>query len=178
MRAASPDRALLVASVLGRDLELVDRATARFAEVFGRLIFASEPLAFEWTAYYGDELGPAPRRRVIAVDRLDDTSSLPEIKRAAGRIEVTVAGPGTGRPVNIDPGLLGAEQLVLASTKPRGHRLHLGRGIHGELTLLFGPEGFAPLPWTYPDYASPPLRAIFGRLRELLLERRRMETTP
>jgi len=177
MTRPPPDADLLVASVLGASLEAVDRACVRLAEQLGPLAFSSEPLDFRWTDYYSDELGEQPARRVIAFDKLSDAAHLVEIKRAATRLEVTLARADR-REVNIDPGTLGAEQLVLASTKARGHRLHAGRGIYLELTLIWGPEGFSPLPWTYPDYASPRLRELFGRLRELLLETRRLRVSP
>jgi hypothetical protein len=174
MAAAPPEPDLIVASVLGRTAALVDQACARFSEQFGVLAYVSEPLDFPWTDYYRDELGDSPTRRIVALDRLEDTSRLVELKRATSRLEVGLARVGGPRQVNIDPGTLGAEQLVLASTKPRGHRVHLGRGVYAELTLIWEQGAFAPLPWTYPDYASPELRELFGRLRELLLETRRL----
>lgn len=177
MTRPPPDADLLVASVLGCSLDAVDRACARLAEQLGPLAFTSEPLEFRWTDYYGDELGEQPLRRIVAFDKLDDAARLIEVKRATARLEVALSH-ASRREVNIDPGTLGAEQLVLASTKARGHRLHVGRGIYLELTLIWGPEGFAPLPWTYPDYASPRLRELFGRLRELLLETRRVRVSP
>ena len=173
MAVSAPVPGLLVASILGRDLPSVDGAAIQCGEQLGRLCFRSEPLPFACTEYYQDELGPAPARRIIAFERLEDTSVLAEIKRQTCRLEVALSSAGSGRQLNIDPGILGQDQLVLASTKPRRHRLHLGRGIYGDLMLLRGPGGFEPLPWTYPDYAGPALRDIFERLRELLLQTRR-----
>jgi len=171
--AAEP--ALLVVSLLGRALATVDTAAARLEELFGRALYASEPLAFPWTEYYAAELGAAPVRRVLALDRFEDASQRPEIKRTTSRLEVALARPGGAREVNIDPGFLGVDQLVLASCKPRAHRIHLGRGVYGDLQLVHREGELAPLPWSYPDYASSELRGIFARLRELLLERRRLE---
>lgn len=176
MNQAAPEAALLVVSLLGRELPVVDTARARVEELFGRALFVSEPLAFPWSDYYAAELGPAPVRRIVALDRVADASQLPELKRTTARLEVALARPGGAREVNIDPGLLGAEQLVLASSKARAHRIHLGRGVHGDLQLIHRDGALAPLPWSYPDYASEELRAIFTRLRELLLERRRLGT--
>ena len=162
--------ALLVASVLGATPELVSLAVERMAEQFGELVFVSEPLAFSWTEYYGDELGPEPARRFLAVrELLDDPSRLCNIKRACCRLEVALGRPGGGRQVNIDPGYLNARQLVVASTKPRGHRIYLGRGVHADLMLLHSGDGYGAMPWTYPDYASPDLMAMFASLREIYL---------
>jgi hypothetical protein len=73
------------------------------------------------------------------------------------------------RLVNIDPGIMGRENLVLATTKPNAHRLPLGRGIYGEITLLFQYGAFSPLPWTYPDYASQPCRELLAAWRRRYL---------
>jgi hypothetical protein len=162
-------------SLLGRELATVDVARARLEELFGRALFVSEPLAFRWSDYYACELGETPVRRIIALDRFEDSSQLPEIKRTTARLEVALARPGGAREVNIDPGLLGADQLVLASSKARAHRIHLGRGVYGDLQLIHREGELTPLAWSYPDYASDELRAIFARLRELLLERRHLE---
>jgi hypothetical protein len=165
----------LIASILGRDLAAVDRAVSGFAGQFGDLAYLSEPLQFSWSNYYRDELGEHPARRFLALKRLLDPADLPQIKRRTSRLEVAMARPGGAREVNIDPGLLNADQLVVASTKPRRHRIYLGRGIYADLMLLHGEDGFEPMPWTYPDYADPGLRGLFERFRGLYLATRRSE---
>jgi hypothetical protein len=165
---------MLVASVLGRTPELAEAALERFAEAHGEVCFVSEPLPFRWTDYYRPELGPDPTRRFVALEPLlSDPSRLPEIKRGAARLEVTLARRGQRRPVNVDPGLLNENQLVLASTKPRAHRIYLGRGVWADLMLIHRQGGFTPLPWTYPDYADGETLGLFNRLRELYLASRR-----
>lgn len=171
----TPEPALLVASLLGRTPALVNAAADAFARQFGPLAWASATLPFSWTDYYGDELGPAPARRfVAAAPLLQDRARLPDVKRACGRMEIALSRAGQGRPVNIDPGYLTASQLVLASTKASPHRIYLGEGIHGELALLRGPDGYAPLPWTYPDYADLGMVGLMEALRRRLLSQRRM----
>lgn len=174
MDLASPrEQSLVIASVLGRSLEDVDRAVPRLAAELGELAYVSAPLPFSWTDYYRGELGPAPIRRFVAARRLEDPAQLPRLKRASTRLEVALARPGERRPVNIDPGLLNEHQLVLASTKPRRHRIYLGRGIYADLMLLFEGERCAPLPWTYPDYADEEQGVRLLRMRALYLELRR-----
>jgi hypothetical protein len=171
----TPDPSLLIASILGRDLATVDKAVAGFVEQFGDLAYLSEPLEFSWSDYYKDELGEHPARRFLALKRLVDPSELPQIKRRTARMEVAMARPGEAREVNIDPGVLNADQLVVASTKPRRHRIYMGRGIYADLMLLHGSNGFEAMPWTYPDYADPALRGLLGRFRGLYLAARRSE---
>ena len=77
------------------------------------------------------------------------------------------------RAVNIDPGLITRERLILATGKNAGHRVYLGRGVFADLTLLYRSGGFEPLPWTYPDYASPEVRAVMKDLRVKYLDQLR-----
>lgn len=161
---------MLVASVLGRDLHLVNAAVDAFARRFGRLAQVSASLPFTWTDYYGDELGPAPARRLVALEPLlDDPARLAAIKRECARLEVSLGRAGQGRRVNIDPGYLSPGQLVLASTKASPHRIYLDHGVHAELTLIWQEGDYTPLPWTYPDYADAGLRGILVSLRRRCL---------
>jgi hypothetical protein len=172
--ALSPEPALVVASVLGRDLEAASSAIQAFAQLFGRLAYTSEPISFGWTDHYRAELGERPVRRFVALRDPMDPSELPRLKRATTRMEVTLARPGKPREVNVDPGVVNAHQLVLASTKPRGHRIYLGQGIFADLMLLWEQDRFRALPWTYPDYADDGVRELFGRMRQLHLVTRRL----
>jgi len=172
---STPEPALLVASVLGRTAALVNAAADALSRQVGRLGHVSPLMPFRWTDYYGHELGDAPVRRMVAADALlEDPSRLVGIKRACCGLEVSLGRAGDPRPVNIDPGVLTAGQLVLASTKASPHRIYLGDGIHGELTLIRDGDGYRPLPWTYPDYADQQLRAYLDALRRRYLAARRM----
>ena len=71
--------------------------------------------------------------------------------------------------MNIDPGYLTAARVVLASTKDFAHRLYLGKGIYGEVTLLYQKKDFQALPWTYPDYRSEAYRQFFRELRRVYM---------
>ena len=165
--------ALTVASVLGSDISLANAAVDAVAGHLGQLLFVSAPLPFPWTDYYRDDLGDRPVRRILALRGATDTSRLAAVKRTTCRLEVALGRPGRPRPVNIDPGVLDEHQLVLASTKQRGHRIYLGQGIYADLMLLRRQDGFGPLPWTYPDYADADVCRIFDGLRSLVVALRR-----
>lgn len=163
-----------MASILGRDAEAANSAVRAFAKLFGRLAYASETMPFAWTDHYRAELGERPVRRFVALRDPIDPSELARLKRATARMEVTLARPGEPREVNIDPGVLNADQLVLASTKPRRHRIYVGQGIFADLMLLWEQDRFCALPWTYPDYADDGVRELFRRMRQLHLVSRRL----
>jgi hypothetical protein len=97
---------------------------------------------------------------------------LVEEKRAALELEAEAAarpGAAVARPLNVDPGYLTRASLVLASTKDRAHRVYLGSGVFGEVTLLYERGAFRPLPWTYPDFRSERYLAFLAEVRAALL---------
>jgi len=79
--------------------------------------------------------------------------------------------------VNIDPGYLTPAKLILATTKDYSHRLYLGRGIYGEIILVYSCGSFKPLPWTYPDYRSEDYSKYFSRVREVCRDQMRKESS-
>jgi hypothetical protein len=171
--AASPQRSLLVLSVLGRSAAHVGQAIEQLEQQLGELLYISAELPFDWTDYYEGELGQQPVRRFVALRELVEPSRLPEIKRATDRLEVALSRPGEGRGINLDPGILNAHQLVLASTKPRRHRIYLREGIYADLMLLFDGDSCSSLPWTYADYADEDQGRLLLQLRELYLSLQR-----
>ena len=118
---------------------------------FGPMDFLSMSGAFNCTAYYNDEMGREIRRQTAAFVNLVALESLPDIKLRTNEIETNLLRDGK-RQVNIDPGLLSAERLVLATGKNFTHRVYLRDGIYADLTLLYRKGAYRPLPWTYPDY--------------------------
>ena len=88
-----------------------------------------------------------------------------EIKRTTNKIENGYLQDGK-RQVNIDPGYISLERLVLATGKNYTHRIYLSKGIFADLTLIFHKGSFSPLQWTYEDYASPEIIAFFNDVRD------------
>jgi hypothetical protein len=137
---------------------------------FGDIQFESESFDFEHTSYYEKEMGGNLRRSFVSFSEPVKPDSLKDTKLATIGIEKRFLNDGGGRLVNIDPGLLGLANLALASTKEYSHRLYLGDGIFGEVTMLYENRNFQPLPWTYPDYRRPELIEFLIRTREDLKE--------
>jgi len=135
---------------------------------FGPADLISEWLPFTQTSYYTTEMGPVLGRRLIAFMHLAAPQALPEWKRFTNNLEQRYA-LGARRLVNIDPGYVARERLVLATGKNYVHRLYLDQGIYGDLTLIFQRGRFQPLPWTYPDYASSPLLDLVHLVRKKYL---------
>jgi hypothetical protein len=162
--AKEPKPVKLIASIFSTDPALIDRAQAALAARFGPVDFASELLPFDHTNYYEPEFGAGILRRIVAFERLVDPGSLPDIKLATNAIEAEISAGG-GRAVNMDPGYVGEGKMILATTKDHRHRIYLGKGIYGEVTLYYHQGTFHPWEWTYADYASPHYCDIFTRIR-------------
>ena len=123
---------------------------------------------FTASNYYTPEMGPDLGRRLVAFLHLADAARLPAWKIFTNQIEAGFALGGR-RLVNLDPGYVSKERLVLATGKNYAHRLYLGQGIFGDLTLLYRQGHFQPLPWSYPDYARGELPALLELVRKKYL---------
>ncbi len=139
--------------------------------LFGPMDFVTQPEPFSYTSYYEKEMGGGLLRVYGSFESLVDPETLPEIKWITNEMEERTAVNGCRR-VNIDPGLLSEERLVLATGKNYTHRIYLRKGIYADLTLIFRNGAYRALPWTYPDYADPRTRYWFGLMRGILLVQR------
>ncbi len=164
---ASP--AKLLVSIFAREEVFIEKAANRLANVLGPIDFYSPVLPFDKTNYYEPEFGPQLVRRFISFSRLIPQESIVAIKHLAWKIEKDFSLEGK-RQVNIDPGYILLERLVLVTFKNYTHRIYLGQGVYAEVTLLFQRHRFVPLPWTYPDYADPKALEFFLSLRQRFKE--------
>jgi hypothetical protein len=165
----SPDPALMVVSAIYADEISLESAGARLAAVIGDVQPIGSEQAFDWTDYYQTEMGSALRRRFMVARHLLPRQLLTELKLLSNAIEQELARPDGSRTINLDPGLLTAENFVLATTKNFAHRIYLREGIFAEVTLQFIRGAFEPLAWTYPDYRSEQIRSMFNEQRRSYL---------
>ncbi|NLH50222.1 MAG: DUF4416 family protein [Myxococcales bacterium] len=162
---------LLVIGLL-RDPELpLEPVAEAIGAAFGPIADLSAPLAFEHTAYYEPEMGPGLLRQFAALAELVDPGRLADIKWQTNEIESKFSREDGRRRINLDPGLLGFANLVLATGKGYTHRPYLGNGIYADLTLIWQHGAWVELPWTYPDYRSEPVKAILTGYREFYREK-------
>ena len=169
IREAQPVK--LVSAIFSGREEVLTEAHAELVAMFGPVDMESTAFDFDQTTYYEEQMGPDLKKTLLAFERLIKPDDLPGIKRATNKLEETLAGrhpDGAPRPVNIDPGYVSLSKLVLATTKDYSHRLYLGEGIYGEVTLAFQGGGFEPQPWTYPDYRREEYRAFLTAVRNRL----------
>ncbi len=106
---------------------------------------------FDMTDYYEAEMGPALSKALAWLGPPVAPAELAARKQATIAFERHRARQGR-RTVNVDPGLLSINSLVLATTKVSGHRICIGPGLWAEVTLLFEKGAYRAQPWTYRDY--------------------------
>ena len=166
MSAPAPPRPgkLLAGFFLGHQ-SLAGQLLQRLEGLFGPIDLVSRWFPFDFTAYYTREMGRPLFRRMVAFKRLFEQEQLPDVKHLTNAIEADFTVHGR-RMVNIDPGYLLLERLVLATGKNFSHRIYIGRGIYADLTLVYRKGKFEPLPWTFPDYADSRLQDFLYKVRE------------
>lgn len=138
------------------------------ADVLGPPDMVSGWLSFQQTHYYEPEMGPDLQRRLAVFLHLADPVELCHWKAWTNALESRLSLGGR-RVVNIDPGYISRERLVLATGKNYTHRLYLGQGLYGDLSLIYQKSAWQPLAWTYPDYASPEFLDFFAQARKKYL---------
>ena len=168
----------LFIGMLARDARAFDAAVEYCAGEFGEEQNRSEVLAFDYTGYYTEEMGEDLLRQFVVFRPLIDPAELPAIKLRTNDMEKEFAASGdwdVQRPLNLDPGYVSSSVVVLASAKNHTHRLYLGSGIYGEVTLYFHKGTFTAWPWTYPDYQTGPYVNFFNEMRSRAIQQLRNE---
>jgi hypothetical protein len=171
MRPGKVEPVKLVVSVFSREPELIQGVLKKLQKRFGKTDFLSEPFDFNLTDYYEDEFGKGLIRRVASFEDLIDPAELATIKLETNALEDSYLSSEGKRRVNIDPGYLTLERLVLASCKNFTHRIYLAKGVYGELTLVYRGGEYRPLEWTYPDYSGAHMGGLFNEIRKMYAEK-------
>ncbi len=144
---------------------LLEPVVSRLEALYGPMKQISELSLFTYTDYYDREMGAKPYRCYLQFEALVDPARLSAIKQQTNALEDAFRVAGA-RKVNLDPGLLSLENLILATTKNRSHRIPLSDGIYAEVTLQFEHHAFQSLRWTYADYQSREVRVLFEHFRK------------
>jgi hypothetical protein len=157
----------LFVGILVSNESLIESVEAQLSAKYGPVDYRSPVLPFTFTDYYRRETGDNIHRLFLSFERLIEADTLPEIKRHSNLLESEFAAgeQPVKRPVNLDPGYLEHAKVILASTKNFYHRMYLGGGIFGEVTMHFRNGAYEFFPWTYPDYKSPEYQTFFLALR-------------
>ncbi len=163
---SEPEKVKLITSLFSPQKDLIDQVIQEMESIFGPIDWKSRDLFFDRTKYYAREMGWPLYRRFISFEDLIRPEDLIEVKLKTNRIEKQYMAEEEKRRINIDPGYIALERLILATGKNYTHRIYLGKGIYADLTLIYQRGTFQPLDWTYRDYSDPEMIDCFNRLRE------------
>jgi hypothetical protein len=166
--AETPEPAILFTGLLIGNISVDrERIYSILERELGSIILRSQAFPFRETDYYAAEMGSDILRVWIGFDRLIGQEELAGLKRKTNGLEERVFSRGGRREVNIDPGYLTMGKVVLASTKNNQHRIYLGGGMYGEVTLRFRKNRYSPWEWTFADYRREEAVRFFRELRSI-----------
>ncbi|KAF0145314.1 MAG: hypothetical protein FD156_1145 [Nitrospirae bacterium] len=165
----SPGPALLFTGILYSENECFEKTKKTLLDLFGPSLMETSPVNWDHSDYYKEELGSPIKRIFIFFGNLINHEDIVDIKLKTNSIEDSLSVDGKRR-VNIDPGYLTLANVVLATTKGYSHRLYLGKGIYGEVSLLYREKDrtFVPNIFTYSDYQEKNCIDMFLKARGFL----------
>lgn len=159
-------RALVLTGLLyGNDAER-ERALLLLEPLLGAPACGGPVRPFDYTDYYQPEMGAALRREYVAFHRLFAPEHLVHLKYETAKVEKALAKDGRRR-VNIDPGYVDINKVVLASWKEGLYKIFLGAGVWADPVAHFYEKAFHAEEWTFPDIASGEHFDFFKRARDL-----------
>lgn len=161
-----PQNVKLFVGMLAGRTALFDSVEPELEALFGEIDFVSLVWQWEHTTYYEKEMGRGLLRKFIFFRSLIPPDELPIIKQKTIAVEKKYFHGDKMRKINLDPGYLNEAKVVLASTKDYSHRLYLGKGIYGEVTLSYSKGAFRPFSYTYPDFKTEEYLIMFDKVRD------------
>ncbi len=144
---------LFIAAIYNKSADISD-CTNRMSNRFGGILYSSEPYNFnQYTDYYNNEMGDELSRCFIFFKDLIDREEIVNIKLKTMQLE-NFYSIDSKRTINLDPGYIAQEHVILSTHKGYSHRPYLSKGVYADLTLIYKNKYFESLEWTYPDFKS------------------------
>jgi hypothetical protein len=166
MIPSDPIPVKLFFGVLYTDEQLLKNARSLLIEKYGEIDYQSDQFTFDISEYYRPEMGWPIYRLFWSFQRLIIPNKIARIKIECNEIEDQLAIDGN-RKVNLDPGYLDYDKIVLASAKYNGQKIYLNFGIYADLTLHYEKGNYYPYPWSFPDFKSSKYGRTFLLIREI-----------
>ncbi|MBN2357300.1 DUF4416 family protein [candidate division KSB1 bacterium] len=177
MKPQPPQPVKFFCGVLYSDENLTGEACDRLQEKYGAIDYQSPSFPFDVTDYYVAEMGAPILRCFWSFRKLTSPKILAESKVFCSRIEDHLSVDGRRR-INLDPGYMDYDKVVLASAKYNAQKIYLDLGIYADLTLRYEKGVYKPSEYAFPDFKSGLYNDVFlhirakykGQLRRMMRE--------
>jgi hypothetical protein len=160
-----PQPVQLVMGVIFREEASLEEAVSRLECELGEIDARSEAFDFDVTDYYEDEMGPGLKRVFLIFKSLIDPGDIVDIKLTATRLEEETGREGK-RTVNLDPGYMDFNKLILVSAKFLAQKIYLAKGVYADPTIYYD-KGWKEYEWAFPDFRSGRYNDFFSEVRKL-----------
>ncbi|MEA2031073.1 MAG: DUF4416 family protein [candidate division Zixibacteria bacterium] len=168
VRIQKPLPGQLVVSIIYSSIDALADSLRVLENKFSRVECETTEVPCSAQERYREEMGDNLQRRFFSFEQPVACDSLPEIKATCHKIEQMFSDHVRDfyfRTVNIDPGILTPDKLIMASYREYNYRIYLGGSVFAQLELIFSQGKFMRLPWTNPDYCHDEAIELFSRVR-------------
>ena len=158
----------LVVSIIYSSFDALVDSLKVLERKFGRIECETTELPCSSWEMYREEMGDNLQRRLFSFERPYARDSLVDVKKICHKIEPQFADNVRDyifRTVNIDPGILSHDNLVMTSHRGYNHRIYLRDGVFAQIELIWSQNCFMRLPWTNPDFCEDEAIDFFERVR-------------
>jgi len=168
-RVQKPPDGRLIVSIIYSSMDGLADGLRALERRFGRVQYETLEIPCAEAEVYREEMGDSLSRRFYSFEKTVSRGTLVDIKKACHKIEPQFAdqvGEYLFRTVNLDPGILSPESLIMTSHREYNHRIYVDDGVYSELALVYSRGQFVRLPWTCPDYYHDEAIEFFTRVRD------------
>ncbi len=132
---------------------------------FGKIEEKSDEINFDFTEYYEREFGKPLKKVFLSFQGLFDVEKLADVKLLCHELEKINSKDGR-RLVNIDPGYVTKNSVILASFKEKAHRIFLRDGVYADLELVFENNNWHAFKWTFADMQDNRVKEFLSNVKE------------
>ncbi|RKX30071.1 MAG: hypothetical protein DRP47_00075 [Candidatus Zixiibacteriota bacterium] len=169
VRIQKPPPGRLVVSIIYSSIDALADSLRVIEHKFSKVECETIEIPCSSQERYREEMGDNLQRRFFSFEQPVACDTLPMIKATCYKIETMFSDCVRDyyfRTVNIDPGILTPDKLVMASHREYNYRLYLGSGVFAQIELIHSQGQFKRLPWTNLDYCHDEAMDLFYRVRD------------
>ena len=143
------------------DRNIYEKAVNDLINEFGGMEKESFEYNFDkFTSYYEKEMGKNLIKKIIIFKKEITEKDLIEIKKFIAEIEKKYSVKNK-RKINIDPGYISKDKVVLASFKKKDFKKELGGWIYAHEVLRFEKNKIITFFHTFPDFKNNKIQEFF-----------------